>query len=58
MPLALSSRQGRLAPEREHRGVGHGILDSTIVTVAAPRISQDLGGGFAAMQWASQGCSP
>jgi hypothetical protein len=34
------------------------LLDSTIVTVAAPRISQDLGGGFAAMQWASQGCSP
>ncbi len=31
------------------------FLDSTIVTVAAPRIEEDLGGGFAGMQWVLDG---
>ena len=30
-------------------------LDSTIVTVAAPRIVEDLGGGFSGMQWVLDG---
>lgn len=55
MSLALSSPAGRKALAASVVGSGLAFLDSTIVTVAAPRIAEDLGGGFAGMQWVLDG---
>lgn len=55
MPLALSSPTGRKALAASVVASGMAFLDSTIVTVAAPRIQEDLGGGFSGMQWVLDG---
>jgi EmrB/QacA subfamily drug resistance transporter len=51
----LASPAGRKALAASVVGSGIAFLDSTIVTVAAPHISRDLGGGFAGMQWVLDG---
>ncbi len=55
MALTLSSTQGRKALAASVVASGMAFLDSTIVTVAAPHITEDLGGGFAGMQWVLDG---
>lgn len=55
MSLTLSSPAGRKALAASVVGSGMAFLDGTIVTVAAPRISAELGGGFAVMQWVLDG---
>ena len=55
MALAFSSRAGRGALAASIVASGMAFLDGTIVTVAAPHITEDLGGGFAGMQWAVDG---
>ena len=55
MTLALSSAAGRRALGASVVGSGLAFLDGTIVTVAAPHITADLGGGFASMQWVLDG---
>lgn len=55
MPLAFASPTGRGALAASIVASGMAFLDSSIVTVAAPRISADLGGGLAAMQWVVDG---
>jgi EmrB/QacA subfamily drug resistance transporter len=55
MTLALGSPAGRRALAASVVGSGMAFLDSTIVTVAAPQIANDLGGGFAGMQWVLDG---
>ncbi len=55
MTLVLSSPAGRRALAASVVGSGMAFLDSTIVTVAAPHIAEDLGGGFAGMQWVLDG---
>jgi EmrB/QacA subfamily drug resistance transporter len=55
MALALSSRTGRGALAASIVASGMAFLDGTIVTVAAPHIARDLGGGFAGMQWVLDG---
>ena len=55
MALTLSSGQGRRALAASVVASGMAFLDSTIVTVAAPHITEDLGGGFAGMQWVLDG---
>lgn len=53
--LVLSSATGRRAVAASIVGSGMAFLDGTIVTVAAPHIMADLGGGFAGMQWVLDG---
>lgn len=55
MSLAFSSRAGRGALAASIVASGMAFLDSSIVTVAAPHIAEDLGGGFAGMQWVVDG---
>jgi EmrB/QacA subfamily drug resistance transporter len=55
MALALSTPTGRKVLAASIVASGMAFLDSTIVTVAAPRIEEDLGGGFAGMQWVLDG---
>lgn len=55
MALAFSSRAGRGALAASIVASGMAFLDGTIVTVAAPHIVADLGGGFAGMQWVIDG---
>lgn len=55
MTLALSSRHGRGALAASITASGMAFLDSSIVTVAAPHITEELGGGFAGMQWVLDG---
>jgi len=55
MTLALASPQGRRVVAASIVGSGMAFLDGTIVTVAAPHIMADLGGGFAGMQWVLDG---
>jgi len=55
MSIALSTPTGRKALVASVIASGMAFLDSTIVTVAAPRIEEDLGGGFAGMQWVLDG---
>lgn len=55
MSLTLSSPQGRRALTASIVGSGMAFLDGTIVTVAAPHIAEDVGGGFAGMQWVLDG---
>ena len=55
MTIALASPAGRTALAASIVGSGMAFLDSTIVTVAAPHIAEDLGGGFAGMQWVLDG---
>ncbi|MEZ5184521.1 MAG: MFS transporter [Candidatus Nanopelagicales bacterium] len=55
MTIALSSTAGRKALAASIVGSGLAFLDGTIVTVAAPHIAEDLGGGFSGMQWALDG---
>jgi EmrB/QacA subfamily drug resistance transporter len=55
MTLAFSSRAGRGALAASITASGMAFLDSSIVTVAAPHITEDLGGGFAGMQWVVDG---
>lgn len=53
--LALSSATGRRVVAASIVASGMAFLDGTIVTVAAPHIAADLGGGFAGMQWVLDG---
>ncbi len=55
MSLTLASGQGRRALAASVVASGMAFLDSTIVTVAAPHITEDLGGGFSGMQWVLDG---
>ena len=55
MSLTLSSGQGRRALSASVVASGMAFLDGTIVTVAAPHITEDLGGGFSGMQWVLDG---
>jgi EmrB/QacA subfamily drug resistance transporter len=55
MTIPLGSPAGRTALAASIVGSGMAFLDSTIVTVAAPHIAEDLGGGFAGMQWVLDG---
>ncbi len=55
MVLAFSSRAGRGALAASIVASGMAFLDSSIVTVAAPHIAADLGGGFARRQWVVDG---
>ncbi len=36
-------------------GSGMAMLDNTVVTIALPRIAEDLGTGFAGLQWTVNG---
>ncbi len=51
----MSSSAGRKVLAASIGASGMAFLDSTIVTVAAPRIVEDLGGGFSGMQWVLDG---
>ena len=53
--LDLRSRRGRGVLAASVTASGMAFLDSSIVTVAAPHITADLGGGFAGMQWVLDG---
>jgi EmrB/QacA subfamily drug resistance transporter len=55
LPLALRSRQGRVAVAATIVASGVAFLDGSIVNVALPHIDADLGGGFAAAQWIVDG---
>ncbi|MEZ5158700.1 MAG: MFS transporter [Candidatus Nanopelagicales bacterium] len=55
MSLAMSSPAGRKILAASIVASGMAFLDSTIVTVAAPHIVEDLGGGFSGMQWVLDG---
>lgn len=49
--LEFSSRQGRLVVLATVLASGVAFLDATVVTVALPRIGEDLGTDLAALQW-------
>lgn len=49
--LSFSSRRGRIVLAATILASGMAFLDGTVVNVALPRIEEDLGGGFATMQW-------
>lgn len=55
MALAFGSKAGRGALAASIVASGMAFLDGSIVTVAAPHITADLGGGFAGMQWVLDG---
>ncbi|WP_165367696.1 MFS transporter [Phytoactinopolyspora endophytica] len=50
-PIEFGSRQGRLIITATVLASGVAFLDSTVVTVALPRIGTDLGAEFSALQW-------
>lgn len=52
---SLGSRQGRLVLAATTAASGIAFLDGSIVNVALPHISADLGGGFATAQWVLDG---
>ncbi|MGH8823774.1 MAG: DHA2 family efflux MFS transporter permease subunit [Jiangellaceae bacterium] len=49
--LALATRQGRLVLLATVLASGVAFLDGTVVVVALPRIGEDLGADFSALQW-------
>lgn len=49
--LGFTSRQGRMVLAATILASGMGFLDSSVVKVALPKMQEDLGGGFATMQW-------
>ena len=49
--IRLSSREGRLLLLTVILASGMAFLDGTVVNVALPHIEEDLGGGFATLQW-------
>jgi EmrB/QacA subfamily drug resistance transporter len=53
--LALDSAQGRWTLLATVAGSGMAFLDSTVVTVALPRIGTDLGAGLGGLQWVLNG---
>ncbi len=53
--LRLSSGTGRWVLTATVLGSGMAMIDGTVVNVALPHISTDLGGGFAALQWVING---
>lgn len=54
-PLAYGSRAGRLVLLATVLASGVAFLDATVVTVALPRIGQDLDAGMSALQWVLDG---
>jgi EmrB/QacA subfamily drug resistance transporter len=53
--LEFTSRQGRLVLAATILASGMAFLDSSVINVALPRMQDDLGGGFATMQWVLDG---
>lgn len=53
--LQLSSGSGRWVLTATVLGSGMAMIDGTVVNVALPHISRELGGGFAALQWVING---
>jgi EmrB/QacA subfamily drug resistance transporter len=53
--LALSSPSGRWLILAAALGSGVAFLDGSVVNVALPAISRDLGGGFSTVQWVLDG---
>src|SRR5947207_6262096 len=53
--LAFASRAGRLVILATVLGSGVAFLDGTVVSVALPRMAQDLGGGLTLQQWVTDG---
>jgi EmrB/QacA subfamily drug resistance transporter len=51
VPLRYGSPQARTVLVATILASGVGFLDGTLVTVALPRIGEDLGGGLATLQW-------
>lgn len=49
--LTFTSRRGRLVLLATVLASGVAFLDATVVTVAIPRMGDDLGAGFSALQW-------
>ncbi|MEZ5117801.1 MAG: MFS transporter [Candidatus Nanopelagicales bacterium] len=49
--LRLGTRRGRIALAALILASGLAFLDSSVVSVALPRIGADLGGGLATLQW-------
>lgn len=49
--LALQSARGRWVLVATILGSGMASLDATVVNIALPRISADLGGGLTSLQW-------
>ncbi|HMG28991.1 MAG TPA: MFS transporter [Jiangellaceae bacterium] len=49
--LAFATRRGRLVLLATVLASGVAFLDGTVVTVALPRIGEDLGADFSALQW-------
>lgn len=49
--VEFGSRAGRIVLLTTILASGMAFLDGTVVTVALPRIEEDLGGGFATLQW-------
>ncbi|MFN8167863.1 MAG: MFS transporter [Candidatus Nanopelagicales bacterium] len=54
-PLLMGTRAGRLALAATVVGSGVAFLDTSVVNVALPAITRDLGGGFATAQWVVDG---
>ena len=54
-PLTYGSRAGRLVLLATVLASGVAFLDGTVVTVALPRIGQDLDTGLSALQWVLDG---
>lgn len=53
--LRMSTPAGRLAIAATVVGSGIAFIDTSVVNVALPAISRDLGGGFATAQWVVDG---
>lgn len=54
-PVPYASRRGRLVLLATVLGSGAAFLDATVVTVALPRLGDDLGAGFSTLQWVLDG---
>ncbi|MEJ8281322.1 MFS transporter [Pseudonocardia spirodelae] len=53
--LRLGTASGRWVVAACVLGSGMAMLDNTVVTIALPRIAEDLGAGFAGLQWTVNG---
>lgn len=53
--VGYATRRGRLVLAATVTASGIAFLDTTVVTVALPRIGDDLGGGLATLQWVLDG---
>lgn len=53
--MRLGERTGRAVVAAATLGSGMAMLDSTVVTVALPRMGEDLGASLAQLQWVTNG---